>query len=317
MLGGLPSTTTYLYDDANRLTSVNGVTYTWDANGNTSTSSVQACSMMASTPIPEIALNLAKWRGWACNTTRRDSILLISMNCTLILSILAIFLGAFTQSLTGFGVALVSMAILPSLLGLQVATPLVALTGVVLEAMMLARYRESLQIGSIWRLLAASLAAIPFCVFFLRQLDERIALTVLGAVIAGYAMYALIGLRLPELRHPLWAWLTGLASGLLGGAYNTAGPPVVIYGNCRGWSPQEFKSNLSGFFVVNSLMVVTTHFLSGNYTPVVMKYFWWTLPALGLGFLAGQSLDRWLSPESFRKIVLVMLVVLGIRMAVS
>ena len=43
LLGGLPSTTTYLYDDANRLTSVNGVTYTWDANGNPSTSSVQAC----------------------------------------------------------------------------------------------------------------------------------------------------------------------------------------------------------------------------------------------------------------------------------
>ena len=34
LLGGLPSTTSYVYDDANRLTSVNGVTYTWDANGN-------------------------------------------------------------------------------------------------------------------------------------------------------------------------------------------------------------------------------------------------------------------------------------------
>ena len=31
---GLPSTVEYVYDDANRLTSVNGVTYTWDANGN-------------------------------------------------------------------------------------------------------------------------------------------------------------------------------------------------------------------------------------------------------------------------------------------
>ena len=30
----MPLTTSYLYDDANRLTSVNGVTYTWDDNGN-------------------------------------------------------------------------------------------------------------------------------------------------------------------------------------------------------------------------------------------------------------------------------------------
>ena len=56
-------TTNYVYDDANRVQSVNGVTYTWDANGNTSTSSVQACSMMASTPIPEFTLSLSKGRG--------------------------------------------------------------------------------------------------------------------------------------------------------------------------------------------------------------------------------------------------------------
>ncbi len=33
-VGGLPITTTYLYDDANRVQSVSGVTYTFDANGN-------------------------------------------------------------------------------------------------------------------------------------------------------------------------------------------------------------------------------------------------------------------------------------------
>ena len=34
LVGGLPSSTAYLYDDANRLAYVNGVPYTWDANGN-------------------------------------------------------------------------------------------------------------------------------------------------------------------------------------------------------------------------------------------------------------------------------------------
>lgn len=236
------------------------------------------------------------------------------MNITLLFSFLTIFLGAFTQSLTGFGVALVAMAILPSLWGLPIATPLVALTGIILETALLIRYRQSLQMRSIWRLVVASVVAIPFGIYILRQLDERIALFVLGFIIFGYALYALIGFRLPELHHPLWAWLTGLASGMLGGAYNTAGPPIVIYGNCRKWSPQEFRSNLSGFFIVNSVMVVSTHFLSGNITSEVLSVFWWMLPALALGFLAGQSLDRWLNPDVFRKIVLVVLIVLGIRL---
>ncbi|RPI91406.1 MAG: DNRLRE domain-containing protein, partial [Chloroflexi bacterium] len=34
MVSGLSSTVEYVYDDANRLTTSNGVTYTWDANGN-------------------------------------------------------------------------------------------------------------------------------------------------------------------------------------------------------------------------------------------------------------------------------------------
>jgi hypothetical protein len=37
----------YAYDAANRLTSVNGQAYTWDNNGNPSTSSGQACSRTA------------------------------------------------------------------------------------------------------------------------------------------------------------------------------------------------------------------------------------------------------------------------------
>lgn len=239
------------------------------------------------------------------------------MNLTLLLSILVVFIGAFTQSLTGFGMGLVTMAVLPSLLGLHLATPLVALSGIVLEAIMLFRYRESLQVKSIWRLLVASLIAIPFGVYILRQLDERNALFMLGFIITGYAIYALSGFRLPELSHPAWAWIIGLSSGMLGGAYNTAGPPVVIYGNCRRWSPQEFKSNLSGFFIVNSLMVVSTHWLSDNYTQSVLTFFWWTLPALIIGFLIGQKLDRRLNPEIFRRIVLVLLIVLGARLMVG
>ncbi len=34
LTGGLTSATSYVYDNANRLTSVNVVTYTWDNNGN-------------------------------------------------------------------------------------------------------------------------------------------------------------------------------------------------------------------------------------------------------------------------------------------
>ncbi len=228
-----------------------------------------------------------------------------------------LFLGAFTQSMTGFGSALVAMSVLPSLLGLDAAAPLVAATGLVLESLLTLRYRQSLRVDAIWRVLVASLVAAPLGVFLLRQVDERVALFILGLILAGYALYALVGFRLPSLAHPLWAWVAGALSGLLGGAYNTSGPPIIVYGNCRGWDTQQFKSNLSGFFVINSVFVTASHFFGGNYTPDVTRALLFCLPATLLGFILGQSMDRWLDPVRFRKIVLLLLIVLGARLMIG
>jgi len=236
------------------------------------------------------------------------------LNPVLLSTMFVIFLGCFTQSLTGFGVALVTMSLLPSLVGLKVATPLVALVGIALEILMLIRYRESLKFKSILGLVISTVIAIPVGVLYFRRLDEGIALFILGLIITIYALYALVGLRLPALEHPAWSWLFGFVGGLLGGAYNTSGPPVIVYGNCRKWLPQEFKSNLSGYFLVGSVVVVATHWMSGSFTDDVRSLFLDSLPALLLGFFLGQYVDKWLNPELFRRVVLIVLVLLGVRL---
>lgn len=236
------------------------------------------------------------------------------MDMTTLLVGLVIFVAAFTQSLSGFGLALVSMALLPSLIGIQMATPLVALVAIVIEIILLLRYREALDVRAIWRVVLAALIGTPLGILLLSRVDENLALSILGGVIAGYALYALLGLKLPRLEGSLWAYFAGLVGGLLGGAYNTSGPPVIVYADCRRWPPDVFKSNLQGYFVISSLAIMVTHALSGNITPPVLKAFGWTLPFVGIGLLAGLSLDRWLNPVAFRRVVLVLLVIMGARL---
>ena len=169
------------------------------------------------------------------------------MDTTIILVGFVVFLSAFTQSLSGFGLALVSMALLPSVISLQMATPLVALVAVAIESVLLVRYREALDVRAIWRVVIAAVIGTPLGVLFLSRVDESLALSVLGFVIAGYALYALFGFKLPHLEGSLWAYSAGLLGGLLGGAYNTSGPPVIVYADCRRWQPDVFKSNLQGY----------------------------------------------------------------------
>jgi uncharacterized membrane protein YfcA len=234
----------------------------------------------------------------------------------ILLVVAVVFLALFTQSLSGFGLSLVSMPLLVPVLGIQTATPFIAVIALVGEIILLVYYRESLNIRVVWRLALASIIATPLGVFLLQSAPERLVLTLLGVIVAGYALYALFKFRLPRLEHSVWAYLAGFLAGLLGGAYNTSGPPVILYGNCRRWPRESFKSNLQGFFTVNSVVILLSHYVAGGLTAEVWGLVPYGLGAAVLGIIVGTRLDKVLNPESFRQLVLVLLLVLGIRLLI-
>lgn len=227
---------------------------------------------------------------------------------------IVMLVSAFTQTLTGFGSALVSMSILPPSLGIQVASPLVALMAITLESILLIRFRGAINFKAVWRLSLAALVGIPIGLVLARTVSEDIVLAVLGFILVGYSLYALITPHLPELKLPVWAFVFGFIGGILSGAYNVAGPAAVIYGNCRRWQPDEFRSNLQAFFLVNDAFVMVNHGLAGNLQPSVWAYYIVALPAILLGIFFGLKLDRRINPDVFRKLVQVMLIIMGLRL---
>jgi uncharacterized membrane protein YfcA len=232
----------------------------------------------------------------------------------LILILLVMLFASFTHSLVGFGSALVAMPMLTKIVGVQVAAPLVALIAPTVEIFLLIRYRYAFNLRVVWRLIAGAVAGIPLGVWALRQVDERIILTILGVVLILYALYALLRFKLPVLEHSSWAYGFGFIAGLLNGAYNTSGPPVIIYGSCRGWGPAEFKANLQGFFTVAGLWVIANHAFNGNLIPLVWRHYLLSTVAVALGLWLGLKLDRRIDQATFRKIVLVLLIILGLTM---
>lgn len=227
---------------------------------------------------------------------------------------LIVFFAIFVQSASGFGLALVSMPLLVSAIGVGTATPMVALIGLTAEIFLLRRYWHALNFAAVKRISFASILGIPLGVFVLRTVDGRIVTIILGIVVTGYALYALFAPRLPQLRQSGWAYGFGFVGGVLSGAYNTSGPPIIIYGTCRRWEPAAFKGNLQAYFFINSLFTLTAHALSGNFTAVVWQNYLWALPGIGLGLVVGRLVDGRLPPDTFRKGVLILLILLGIRL---
>jgi uncharacterized membrane protein YfcA len=139
-------------------------------------------------------------------------------------------------------------------------------------------------------------------------------MVVLGIVISGYSLYALLTPRLPRLSHPAWAYPFGFLAGLLGGAYNTSGPPAVIYADFRRWPPSEFRANLQGLFLASDAVVIIGHALARTLTGAVWRSYAAAVVPLALGILIGGAIGARLNPIAFRRVTLVLLFVVGVRL---
>jgi len=225
-----------------------------------------------------------------------------------------IFMAFFIQAFTGFGSALVAMPLLIALVGVETAAPLFALIAQIAGIGFLIKYRDSWNWRAVWRVALASLLAIPAGVWGARQLDQDLVLSLLGLFTLAYALFALGGLVMPAIKQQRWAYGFGFIAGLLHGAYNTGGPPLVMYGTSQQWQPGEFKSNLQSLFFINGILTISTHVVTGHMSTPIIIQFIMALPVVFIAQQLGFSLDKYINPALFRKAVLVLLVILGIRM---
>lgn len=236
------------------------------------------------------------------------------LDMTALIVSVVVFAAVMTQSVVGFGLALVAMPLLANLIGIRLAAPLVALVGFATQIVLLIRYRHALDLAAIKQVAIGSVLGIPLGVIALKHVNETVITTLLGVIIIAYALYALLAPRLPELRQAAWGYGFGLAGGVLTGAYNTGGPPLVIYGSCRNWEPQAFKGNIQALILLHSGTVLVAHTVGSNITLATMNNFVIALPAIALGIWVGSLLEERISTRLFRKVVLGVLIVLGLML---
>ena len=229
---------------------------------------------------------------------------------------LIVGLASLVQSLTGFGFALVAVSLLPFFMDLQLAVTLVIAVGMMSNIALWWYHRDSFEWSRIIHLATAALATIPIGVVGLHYVPEHLALQMLGVMVLAYVVYSWLQLSLPELTGRSWAYAFGAASGVLTGAFNIGGPPIVIYGNCNQWSPQEFKGNLPGVFCVLSMAAIATHLWQGDFSGDLFTQVGYATPFFVAGLGLGIWLSKYIDANSFRQAVLVLLSVIGLKLLI-
>ena len=224
-----------------------------------------------------------------------------------------LFVSTLTHSVLGFGNALIAMPLLAMVVGIKTATPLVALVLMTVALTIALRNWRIIEWRSTWRLVMSSLLGIPLGLLLLKGVSEAFMRAFLGVIVILFSLYNLVKPNLKITRdHVGLAYLVGFLAGVLGGAYNTSGPPIVIYSTLRRWSPGRFLATIQSYFWFTGILILIGHGVAGLWNSYVFRLYGISLPVVFVAIFLGGSLNRSIPRKQFNRYVNVALVLIGL-----
>jgi hypothetical protein len=226
--------------------------------------------------------------------------------------VIILTLATLIRSAFGFGEALIAVPLLALLIPVEVAAPTAALISITVALVVVVQDWPEIDRGAALRLVASTIVGIPFGLLMLTRVPENAVKGVLGAIIVAFALFSLGHHHAQRLKDDRRAWLFGFLAGVLGGAYGMNGPPLVVYGVLRGWSPKQFRATLQGYFLPASSVGMAGYAFAGMWTPVVTRYFLIALPAAAVAIALGRLLNRRMPTRQYFRFIYVGLIVVGL-----
>ncbi|CAD7698493.1 unnamed protein product [Ostreobium quekettii] len=257
----------------------------------------------------------------------------------------AVFLAVFLQAVAGWGFALgaiTGVALLGPGLTVKDAQAFVAVIAVAVDGGMFLPYLQtkSLDRKVVDPWVVGATLGTPLGVLALRYVDEQEALFALGLTTLAYCTYSAYNIiecyysagmgrnnnkeatnpdacKLPPDRYPaLGTWLSGAFAGVLGGAFDAPGPPLVVFADLTGMAnvPDLMKANLLAFFALDSQLVAVSDLLDDRF----MEPFIWpsallAMPTAIVANAIGKLCSKHIDQEKFRWVVLALLAGCGLH----
>lgn len=229
---------------------------------------------------------------------------------------LIIAFASFIQGLTGFGFALISIPLLSLVIDIKTAIPLGALCGLVINTYLFFQLKREIFFSNLKNLIYGSIIGIPIGVLFLSETDPTVLKYILSGIILIFVFLTSTQIIPQRGVKDKYGVVFGLASGLLGGAFNTNGPPILIYFYLKGWDKTKQKASIIGFFIFTSVVIVFSHILFGVVDLKIFKSFLYYLPVIIISNWFGHKLFKYISGKLYNKLILIGLTILGILLII-
>lgn len=229
-----------------------------------------------------------------------------------------IFLSSFVRSVFGFADALIAMPLLLLVTSISIASPLVALFSSVIAIGIIIKEIKSIKAIFDIPMLSVIILCIPLGTYLVTSIPEIVINSILGMTLILFSLFKLLYKKQITVRiNNITKYTIAALSGLLGGAYNVNGPPIVIYGTLSEWKPQEFRSRLQGFFLPTNLVICISHISNGLWTSELFGIFAICFPVAIIAFVGGSYVNRKMKTSTFNVAIYYLLLLLGLYLILN
>jgi uncharacterized membrane protein YfcA len=221
-----------------------------------------------------------------------------------------------TQGYLGFGFGILAMGSLTLTGDLLNAAGLVNLTACVLTSCQTLILRRSVQWSRVVRSLPWTVVGLAFGLVTLDSLSRDVLVRLLGCTIVLVALWNLRGRPIrgsPSSSADVWS---GLAGGVLGGAFNIPGPPLIAHVYRLPYPPDALKGTIQALFVLICFVRLGGAMWRDQITAEMGLWALAGLPFALAGLTVGLVASRRFSGEHFRRTSWSAFALLGIYLTV-
>src|SRR5262245_869765 len=224
---------------------------------------------------------------------------------------LALVCAGFVQGLTGFGFGLVSMSLMPLVIGVKQAAAISTVFSLLATVTIFVRHCRDYN----WRLgfvfLLSVCAGVPIGVYFLDRSRESLLLRVLGGFMILLAAREFLMRRQPQTMPTALTVPLGLFSGTLSGAFNLGGIPTAAYAYAHPWSRGQIMAFLQVMITLSCALRIVLYSRFGYFKEISLgRAALLVVPLYGAIWFGHLALGR-IRPEHMRKGVFAFIGVAG------
>ncbi|MFN7752550.1 MAG: sulfite exporter TauE/SafE family protein [Pseudomonadota bacterium] len=226
-----------------------------------------------------------------------------------------VFMAGFAiRNLAGFGAIL--LPALALFLPLAIVVPVVTLMAVISSIGIAVRHRDEIAWRELRPLLPFSLIGVAIGLYLFDQLSDEVLVDALGIFVIGFGLYSLVrgtGAS-PARRWPRWVVVAPLSTfaAVVGTAFGgMAGPLYAVYLEWLQLAKGPFRATMSAILVALGTLRGLGYLSLGYFDRDTLLLSAMAVPSALLGLAIGARLHARATPEGFRRIVAVLLMVAG------